>query len=147
MIINRPHFTLDDWLRDSLEILGRVSNTVTGACISGGTEEANAELRKLAPDVQALAKSFTDLVKPQTAKTDVKAELAKLRAALGVPKPSIERPGGIVTSALQSELADIAAQVNKSGKGGASCWRLSTRLQELAQRVRDGVYEDSDLPF
>ena len=146
MIINAPHITFDDWLRDGLKVLGKVSGIVTGAVIGGGTEAADEELRKLAPAVDELAKSFHELVTPKKPKVDHKAELAKLRAMLGVPKavkPAPEK--GIEREALVDELNKIAALI---GEYEPKFSPLASRLFTLSCRVHnEGVNNDESLPF
>jgi len=145
MIINAPHITFDDWLRDGLDVLGKVSGIVTGAIVGGGTEAADEELRKLAPAVDELAKSFHELVTPKKPKADVKAELAKLRAAFGMPETAKPAPKGIERDALADELGKIAAMI---GEYDPAFSPLSSRLFVLSCRIaREGVYTDDSVPF
>lgn len=142
---NAPHTTFDDWLRDAMEVVGGISGIVTCAVIGGGTEAADEELRKLAPAVDELAKSFHELVKPKETKVDHRAELAKLRAAFGMPDSVKPAPQGIERDALADELSNVASML---GELDPRLSPLASRLFTLSCRVHnDGVYVDDSVPF
>jgi|GEM_PF-2905761 len=142
---NAPHGTFDDWMRDAMEVVGGVAAIVTCAIVGGDTQAADDELRKLAPAVQELAQSFTELTKPKKTK-DVNAELAKLRAMLGEPKTAKPTPQkGIERDDLSDELGKIAAMLSEYDPGFSP---LASRLFVLSNRIaREGVYVDDSVPF
>lgn len=63
-IINYPHGTFNDWLLDAATVIGKVSEIIMDVQIGGGTEEGDAKLKELAPEIEGLAISYRELMSP-----------------------------------------------------------------------------------